>query len=62
VAEKNVSRFRRDERRGVMTRIPADVAQALPEEGELEWTIDPEENAIRVQVVETTRRAVKLKA
>lgn len=45
-----------------MTRIPADVAEALPDEGELEWQVDPDANAIRVQVVETTRRPVKLKA
>ena len=60
MADKTTSKFRRDERRGVLTRIPSAIAEVLPEEGELEWEIDGEQDALVVRVVETARKPMKL--
>lgn len=58
--DKSTARFRRDERRGLHLRIPAAIAERLPEEGEMSFEVDEDEGAIVMRPVEISRRPVKL--
>jgi hypothetical protein len=61
MADSNTTRFKRDERRGVQARIPNSIAESLPDEGELEWSVN-EDGQLVAALVEISRKAVKIKA
>lgn len=54
-------RFKRDDRRGVQARIPNEIAQNLPDEGEFLWTVT-EDGALQAELVQIQRKALKIAA
>jgi hypothetical protein len=56
----NVTRFRKDERRGLQARVPNAIADAMPDEGELEWSVN-DDGALVATLVEISRKPLKLK-
>ena len=55
----NVTRFRKDERRGLQARVPNAIADDMPDEGELEWSVN-EDGALVATLVEISRKPLKL--
>lgn len=55
-----VTRFKKDERRGLQARVPNAIAEQLPPEGELEWSVS-EDGALVATLVEITRKPLKVK-
>jgi hypothetical protein len=58
---ENTTRFRKDERRGLQARVPNAIADGLPDEGELEWSVS-EDGALVATLVEISRKPIKIKA
>jgi hypothetical protein len=58
---ENTTRFRKDERRGLQARVPNAIADSLPDEGELEWSVS-EDGALVATLVEISRKPIKIKA
>ena len=60
MAKDLTTRFRKDERRGLQARVPNEIADALPDEGEFLWTVN-EEGALVATLVEISRKRIKVK-
>jgi hypothetical protein len=58
---ENTTRFRKDERRGLQARVPNAIAEQLPDEGELAWSVS-EDGALVATLVEISRKQIKIKA
>jgi hypothetical protein len=61
VAETNARRLRRDPRRGVMVSLPKDIAERLPDEAEVEFSLREDDAVIEMKLVELVRKPLKLK-
>ena len=55
-------RLRRDPRRGLSVSIPKEIAQRLPDDAEVEFSLREDDGVIEMRLVELVRRPVKLKA
>lgn len=55
------TRYKRDERRGVQARIPNEIAQNLPDEGEFLWS-GTDDGVLQAELVRIERRALKIRA
>jgi hypothetical protein len=54
------TRFKKDERRGLQARIPNAIAEGMPDEGELAWSVN-DDGALVATLVEIARKPLKVK-
>jgi hypothetical protein len=60
MAGETTTRFRKDERRGLQARVPNAIAEQLPDEGELSWSVNAD-GALVAELVEISRKPIKIK-
>jgi hypothetical protein len=56
----NTTRFKKDERRGLQTRVPNAIAANLPDEGEFEWSVN-DDGALVATLTGLSRKPIKIK-